>query len=291
MIIKKNTLEDLIALYKEKVKQDKYKIIYETFKEYRIKIKNYIAFLARPLNRTNKFTKERYDIIHTNRNILNSLIPTFNKKVHEYQGEKFFASEGLMKKIYQNIVINIIEYTKAANVLEVGCGSGINLKILSDYFNNTQFYGIDQSTAGIAKATELKSSLINDKYTEGLKFNFNYKKNNENLNFKEEDAQNLGFSDESFELVYTILALEQMSNIQTKVIDQIKRVSKKYILLIEPFKDLNSTGIKYFYHKSKKYFDLDTKDIEDNEWKIIEYNSDFPNLLHLKTGWLLLKKN
>lgn len=292
MLVNQKPIFFLIDYYKSKVSQNRVDIFKECFKEYKIKIKNYLAFLLRPLKRTNQFTKNRYDLIHTKRNILNSLIPEFNKKVHYFKGRFFLASEGLMKKIYQSIVIQVIEKTKTEKILEVGCGSGINLKIISDYFNGSSFSfcGIDQSTAGINKANKLKETLLNDEYTQGLNLNFKYQKNSNNLEFIEGDAQKLNLKNQSFDFVYTVLALEQMSNIQEKVIDEMKRVSSKYILLIEPFKELNNWGIKYFYHKSKKYFNINPKDISTKDWEIIEYNYNFPNLLHLKTGYLLLKK-
>ena len=105
-----------------------------------------------------------------------------------------------------------------------------------------------------------------------------------------DDAQYLNFPSQSFDLVYTVLALEQMSNIEMKVIDQLKRVSKKYILLIEPFENLNKNGMRYLHHASKKYFSLNPENIECNNWKIKEYNFDFPNYISLKSGYLLLEK-
>mgnify|MGYP000878012987 FL=1 len=289
-MISNKEIDELVNFYISQRSQNKIKLYIEYFKDFKQKLKNFIASKIFSFQRTNKFTKKRYDFIYEHRIIKNTHLADFNDKIYEYNNKKFFASEGLIKKIYLQTIIKSIEYTGAKNILDVGCGNGINIKIISTVYNDTKFHGIDQSTTGIKKANELKDMTLDEDYTQGMKNNFNFQRINKNISFSEQDAQYLNFSDNSFDFVYTVLALEQMQNIQTKVINELKRVSQKYILLIEPFKNLNTSGIRYLHHQSKKYFDLNPEEIECNHWKIEKYGSNFPNYISLKVGFLLLKK-
>lgn len=81
-----------------------------------------------------------------------------------------------------------------------------------------------------------------------------------------------------------------MDNIKYEVLSEIKRVAKKYIILIEPFKNLNSFGLRYLHHKSKQYFSLNYKDLEDKNFEIIEFYDQLPALLSLNYGMLVLKR-
>ena len=53
-----------------------------------------------------------------------------------------------------------------------------------------------------------------------------------------------------------------MDNIKFEVTSEIKRLSRKYIILIELLK-IQYKGIKYLHHSAKRYFNLRYNDLED----------------------------
>lgn len=112
---------------------------------------------------------------------------------------------------------------KYEKILEVGCGNGRNLQLLSD--EGVKLYGIDISNEGIKKASNRYIGL----FTCG-------------------SAKKLPFGDNSFDIVYSVHALEQMVGIRKEVIDEIYRVLKPggIYLCFEPFIQIqNKDGILY----------------------------------------------
>ncbi len=203
----------------------------------------------------------------------------------------FFASAGLTKKVHHQLIINEIKDLMPRNVLEVGSGNGINLRILSSLFKKINFNGIDQSENGIMFSKKLKNELLIKEYVNPLEYDFDLSTKPLNLDYSLGDAKNLKFEDNKFDLVYTILALEQMDNIKLQVLKELKRVSKKTIVLIEPFPELNNKNIlKFLHHNSKQYFNLHHKKTIDENWKIKKFITNVPTKLTLGYGMLVLEK-
>lgn len=110
------------------------------------------------------------------------------------------------------IVTDTILNLKPETVLEVGCGNGHNLIALMKHHLDVKITGIDVSTVGIEQAKDLGI---------GGFFSCN--------------AKELFFPDDSFDVVFTVHALEQMKYCVEKVLKEIYRVCKRYVVLFEPF--------------------------------------------------------
>ena len=280
----------IIEFSSSNASQSKIKIYIILFKDYYLKIKNYIFSILKNFKRSQNFTKERYERIwNTNQIVQHFDIKSNNYSLYKYK-EIFLAHSCLTTKIQQMLIINQIEKLRPDSVLEIGCGPGITLKLLSDIFLEINFFGIDQSIEGIKYANDQKKNPLNPIFKEKLNFQFNNTINNPKLKFENQDAKSLKFTDKSFDLVFSNLALEQMDNIKYDVLSEIKRVAKKYIIMIEPFKDLNKTGLRYLHHTSKQYFSLNHTDIKDDNFEIIEFHDQMPALLSLNYGMLILKR-
>tara|TARA_B100001027_G_scaffold149077_1_gene104400 strand:+ start:1188 stop:2072 length:885 start_codon:yes stop_codon:yes gene_type:complete len=280
----------IIEFYSSNVSQSKIKIYVILVKDYYLKIKNYIFSILKNFKRSQNFTKERYERIWNIDQIVQHFdINSNNYSLYKYK-EIFLAHSCLTTKIQQILIINQIKELKPSSVLEIGCGPGITLKLLADIFLETNFFGIDQSIEGIKYANDQKKNPVDPIFKEKLNFQFNNAVNNPKLKFENQDAKSLKFSDKSFDLVFSNLALEQMDNIKYDVLSEIKRVARKYIIMIEPFKDLNKTGLRYLHHTSKQYFSLNHTDIKDDNFAIIEFHDQLPALLSLNYGMLILKR-
>lgn len=98
----------------------------------------------------------------------------------------------------------IVPIDKNTRLLDVGCGNGF----FSYYFEKIcNTIGIDSSKKMIAM------NPIKQKYLMS--------------------ADNLGFKDNSFDIVFCHMLLHHVTDVN-KVINEIKRVSKKYIVVLEP---------------------------------------------------------
>ena len=280
----------IIEYYSSNISQNKIKIYIILIKDYYLKIKNYFFSILKNFKRSQNFTKERYERIWNANQILQHFdIKSNNFSLHKYKNI-FLAHSCLTTKIQQNLIINKIKELNPSLVLEIGCGPGITLRLLSDIFTEINFYGIDQSIEGIKYANNQKKNSIDPIFKEKLNFQFKNITNNPKLKFDTQDAKSLKFTDKTFDLVFSNLALEQMDNIKYDVLSEMKRVAKKYIIMIEPFKDLNKTGLRYLHHTSKQYFNLNHMDIKDDNFEIIEFYDQFPALLSLNYGMLILKR-
>ena len=280
----------IVSYYKNSIKQEKFKIFITLLKDYLLKLRVFVSLYLRFFKRTQKFTKDRYNRIWGVSDFINDF-DVKNKKnilLHYYEN-LFFSSSSLTTKIQQFLIITKIKELNPHSVLEVGCGSGITLKLLSDIYEKIQFYGIDQSEVGIDFAKKFNNKRLDSIFTEPLNFDFKYLSKT-NTKLEVQDAKKLNFTNQSFDLVFTNLALEQMDNIKLEVLSEIKRVSNKYIVLIEPFKNLNRFGIRYLHHKSKQYFNLNHKDLQDDKFEILDFYHELPALLSLNYGMLVLKR-
>ena len=97
------------------------------------------------------------------------------------------------------------------SILDIGCGEGFTLRRLKEHGIGKKFTGIDSSREAISLG----------------------KKENPDLNLKIGDIYNLKFKDKSFDLVISTEVLEHLGD-PKKALDELRRVSKKYLLLSVP---------------------------------------------------------
>ncbi len=286
----KKEINFIVNYYKNSIEQEKFTILIAFVKDYLLKLRVFISLYFRSFKRTQKFTKDRYIRIWQVSDFKNHFDIKSKKNISlHYYENLFLSSNSLTTKIQQFLIIKKIHELKPNSVLEVGCGPGITLKLLSDVYEKIQFCGIDQSEVGIDFAKNFNNKKLDFIFTEKLNFDFKYIAET-NTKLEVQDAKKLKYINQSFDLVFTNLALEQMNNIKLEVLSEIKRISKKYIILIEPFKNLNKFGIRYLHHTSKQYFNLNHKDLQDDEFEIIDFYDELPALLSLNYGMLVLKR-
>ncbi|MDC0446194.1 class I SAM-dependent methyltransferase [Candidatus Pelagibacter sp.] len=286
----KSEVDDIVNFYRINTSQNKFLIFKRYFKEFVNRLSIYLFDNSRI--RETSITKKIYNKTWKRKDINKWFDPNENVITHFYKNKHFMASAGLSQRIWQYLIIEKIRKIKPKKVLEVASGNGINLKILAECFDNIEFTGIDFSEVGINHSNEIKNRSLTPEMIRPLDFKISsntYPQSN--LNFLLKDASNLDFLDNEFDLIFTCLGLEQMNDIKFDALNEIKRCAKSDIILIEPFKDLNNFGIRYFHHKTNNYFDLSYNEIPDENFKILEYKVDYPRKLSLKVGMLhLIKK-
>lgn len=175
---------------------------------------------------------------------------------------KKHTSNNLLKKYFIknffNAVLKDLSTLKIDSVLDVGCGEGFTLKKLKEEGIGETYQGIDYSE----KAIEIG------------------KKENPDLKLQSGDVYDLKFKDNSFDLVISTEVFEHLDNPE-KALKEIKRVSKKYILLSVPnepwFYLFNYTqwgkDIGHINKWSSKDFE---KFIKSNSLKILRKKTPFP---------------
>ena len=122
---------------------------------------------------------------------------------------------------------NTLSFLNLPNVLEVGCGAGFNLFALACAVPGIEFAGLALTPAGVA--TALRSQQMS-KLSDGMKaFTINVRDFSgcSRVNFHEGSAQSIPFADDSFDLVYTCVALRQMKSIRTEALNEIRQVARQ----------------------------------------------------------------
>lgn len=105
-------------------------------------------------------------------------------------------------------LLNLKEVDKKINILDLGCGQGFFIeKILAIHKENINFFGVDISSRLL--------KIAEDKFSQ-----------NENVQLDKTDAVDLShLKDKSMDKIYCVLALQNMSDVNT-VIKEVKRVLK-----------------------------------------------------------------
>ena len=174
-----------------------------------------------------------------------------------------WGDEGLLirrygiKRAHLLIVERMIASLRPQTALEVGFGNGINLFILSATFPDIAWSGIELTDAGLATARSVQHEpelpeVLRD-FNPGQITSATAHKG---LTLGLGDASALPFPDKSFDLVYTVQAIEQMQPIRDKVLREIRRVARKNAILVEPFAEANRGATRQHYMRSRGYLDL-----------------------------------
>lgn len=135
------------------------------------------------------------------------------------------------RNYYNNYASEIIEHLEKlpitpASILEAGVGEATTLTHVLKKLNLPKLtsYGLDISWSRL-------------KYAE----KFLLKNNIQNFNLCTGDLNSLPFSDDSFDIVYTSHSIEPNGGNEKEIIKELYRITKKYLILLEPSYELASS--------------------------------------------------
>jgi len=173
----------------------------------------------------------------------------------EWRGERYSASDLGGTRVRQLLLVRLLEQLRPRRVLEVGCGNGVNLMLLAGRFPEVSFVGADLTREGPRAARRLQrepalpapmQAYAPLPLADPTAF--------ARVSFVQADASRLPFPDGAFDLVVTILALEQMERVREAALGEIARVAGRHTLMIEPFAELNESGGRLHYAVARDYF-------------------------------------
>ena len=209
----------------------------------------------------------------------------------EWRGRRMFASDVGATRFRQLLLIRIIERLKPRSVLEVGCGNGINLILLSGRFPEIEFSGIELTRQGRRAATELqKLPVLPPPMQEYAPLPLVDLTAFQRIRFLQGNAASLPFPDGSFDLVLTVLALEQMERARHQVLGEIARVARRHVLTLEPFRDVNDQGWPRRNVIRRNYFRGRIADLSAYGLEPTLAIDDFPQEIFLKACAVLTAK-
>jgi SAM-dependent methyltransferase len=209
----------------------------------------------------------------------------------EWGEEKLLASTIGATRFRQLLLVRLIETLKPRSVLEVGCGNGTNLLLLAGRFPDVSFSGVELTPAGnrLACAFQEQESLpehLVDFAPLPLADRSAFKR----IDFRQGNAADLPFETNSFDLVYSVLALEQMERIRERALSELARVTRRNAFNIEPFRDVNADGWERLNVLRRGYFQGNIDDLPSYGLQPVMACHDFPQERFLKACAVLSEK-
>lgn len=170
--------------------------------------------------------------------------------------ERFFASDVGATRFRQLLLIRVIEALRPRRVLEVGCGNGINLLLVAGRFPEIAFSGLELTDTGVAAARGFQEGhahlpdALHRFAPEPLRDAEAFRR----IDFVQGNAVAMPFEERRFDLVYSMLALEQMEAVRSAALTEVGRVCGGAYFGVEPFREANADGWRRLYVKQRGYF-------------------------------------
>ncbi|MFH1752432.1 MAG: class I SAM-dependent methyltransferase [archaeon] len=178
---------------------------------------------------------------------------------------KRYANSGTMRKMQSEMTLTaleIAEFKECSKVLDIGCGTGMSLKVLKE--KGFKLTGIDVSTEMIKEA----------------------RKNFENVFMS--DMQDLPFKKNSFHGIISISALQwSLSQKPLKEIEiTMKKIGKEFYRVLKK----HGKAVIQFYPQSKQVLSLVINEFEKSSFNVEVFLSK-PESKRKRKYFLLLEKN
>jgi SAM-dependent methyltransferase len=178
------------------------------------------------------------------------------------------------------------------SVLEVGCGNGINLALLAARYPDIEFCGIEPTPHGLAMAQGIaEDGSLPDSLRDFAPFDLLDERAVSRIRFIKASGGQLPFSDSRFDVVLTSLALEQMEALREAALKEIARVARLHTVMLEPFSEANSTGLRRRYVRGYDYFQGAIADLPRYGLEPVSVVSDMPHKAWLGTAFVVAQKS
>jgi ubiquinone/menaquinone biosynthesis C-methylase UbiE len=221
------------------------------------------------------------------------LQPKVRHKPFLWGRRRYWANSMVATRFRQAILSRIIEHAQPKQVLEVGCGNGINLILLSCRFPDIAFTGLELTEAGHAAATRFQEEhpVLPEAMQAFAPLPLSDPTAFRRIRFVRGSAENLPFAGGAFDLLMTILALEQMERIRPVALAELARVTGRHAFLIEPFRELNDHGWRRFNRIKRDYFAGRVSDLPQFGLEPEFVVADYPQEVFLRTCAVLCRKH
>jgi SAM-dependent methyltransferase len=185
----------------------------------------------------------------------------------------------------------VITQLNPASVLEVGAGNGINLLMLSARHPDIRFLGLEPTAGGIGTANQvIAGGTLPEALMQFAPFPLRDPGAPARIELTQGSAAALPYEDASVDMLMTSLALEQMEEIRDAALSEISRVAKEWVVMLEPFRDVNATGRRRVYVRTHDYFQGSIAELAKYGLKVEEVLTDMPHKAILGTALVVARR-
>ena len=200
-----------------------------------------------------------------------------------YDQQTLIVNSWFLRSIYNQMLAEVFHKLDCHSILEVGSGRGSNILALAALDSEWQLTGLELSKNGYLNSLD----LVKNPPPEII--GVTHKNiNPERIKFIQGNALKIPFPDNSFDVVFTVLALEQMAYDYKEVLIEVKRVAKRYCVFIEPFSEANNLNGN-LHLKKVDYFRYSYKNFEKLGFKILKFFTNYPQKVKSQSGLLVVQ--
>jgi len=233
---------------------------------------------------------ERYGKIWLDRGF-NAQGPNGVEMLVKWRNRHLLINSAGLRRLYIARLMRLIERVQPRKVLELGSGNGEKLLILACRFPEIEFHSVELSSGGIAVARSVQDmeQLPQDLVSfspEPLKDLTAHR----HIDFYNGSAQNIPYDDNSIDLVFTSLAIEQMNPIKDEVLAELGRVCKQHASFFEAFQEFNKGIIQRMYNYAENYFHGGMDDVSKVGFRDVVTYKDLPQKLWINSVHILASK-
>jgi SAM-dependent methyltransferase len=208
----------------------------------------------------------------------------------EWSHGGFVAHSIVRKRIHQLLLVRVFEALRPKEALEVGCGNGLNLLLLSGHFPAVTFAGLELTSAGAHAARALtQGAILPDAVRAFAVARLHDPAAHRRVSIVQGSAEHLPFAAGSVDVIFTVLALEQMRSIQHAALSELRRVASGHVVMIEPFHDWNVDGLRRRYITASDYFDARVDELKAYGLEPVFVMSDVPNKVLFHVGLVVAR--
>jgi SAM-dependent methyltransferase len=209
----------------------------------------------------------------------------------EWGDEALFLTNEGGSRVRLLYLMRAIAHLQPRSVLEVGCGNGVNLFPLACRFPEIAFSGLDFTEGGMAAArVGCEEPTLPHAFESFSPEPIVDRSAHRRINFVRGSGGSLPFRDASFDLVFTALALEQMERIRDDALYELARVTRRLVVMLEPFAEFNAGGLPRTYIAAYDYFRGRIADLPSFGLRPFIVTGDMPAKVTLKPVLVVAEK-
>lgn len=209
----------------------------------------------------------------------------------QWNEQRFIARAIGTKRVHLLHLFRAVQALAPRSILEVGAGNGVNLLALAARFPDLSLSGIELTAGGVKAAQSVaESARLPDALLEFLPEPAARTSVAGLIDLRQGDARKLPFADAAFDMVFTSLALEQMEEIRDAALHELARVSARWVVMIEPFRDFNDSGLFRRYVVAQDYFAARVDDLRGFGLEPIFASADMPHKTTLRPAIVVARK-
>lgn len=291
-----NAIQNLIVKYISKELEPDSKEWLDLFKGEINQKKLLIKTFIKRLWKTGRNGRDQEEILKTynehysNWNSVQEWVKSLDKRFlnASWNNRRMIMSPQALRLTHLFFIEKIIKKIQPKNVLELGAGNFNLLFSLALKFPKSSFHGLEKSPEGVHLALKTKNSKTKFKSVENIKMKTSVL-DFINVQINQGDAVKTKFKDNQFDLVYTRLALEQMEGIRGEVLSELRRISKGYVFMIEPWANVNTDKHEKAYIRRMGYFNANINDLKNYGFEVVYATSNMPQKIPFKVAAVLVK--